>query len=71
MKIVALTGATGFVGGATLDRLLEAGWHVRALTRSEQPKRAGVTGSTAHWIYLIASRPCAKALTRCSTSRAS
>ena len=42
-KIVALTGATGFVGGATLDRLLESGWHIRALTRREQPKRAGVT----------------------------
>ncbi len=41
-KTVALTGATGFVGSAALDRLLEAGWHVRALTRSEQPKRAGV-----------------------------
>lgn len=41
-KTVALTGATGFVGSATLDRLLEAGWHVRALTRSDQPKRAGV-----------------------------
>ena len=40
-KTVALTGATGFVGNATLDRLLEAGWHVRALTRSDQPKRGG------------------------------
>jgi nucleoside-diphosphate-sugar epimerase len=43
VSIVALTGATGFVGRATLDRLLEAGWQVRALTRSDQPKRAGVT----------------------------
>lgn len=41
-----MTGATGFVGRVTLDRLLEAGWHVRALARREQPKRAGVT-----WIY--------------------
>jgi uncharacterized protein YbjT (DUF2867 family) len=41
--VVALTGATGFVGKATLDRLLEAGWKVRALTRSDQVKRAGVT----------------------------
>jgi uncharacterized protein YbjT (DUF2867 family) len=40
--VVALTGATGFVGGATLDRLLEAGWQVRALTRSDQVKRDGV-----------------------------
>jgi nucleoside-diphosphate-sugar epimerase len=42
-KTVALTGATGFVGKATLERLLEAGWKVRALTRRDQPKRSGVT----------------------------
>lgn len=40
--VVALTGATGFVGGAALERLLEAGWQVRALTRREQPTRSGV-----------------------------
>ncbi len=45
-KVVALTGATGFVGKMTLDRLLEAGWQVRALTRRDQPKRAGVT-----WVH--------------------
>lgn len=50
--VVALTGATGFVGKATLDRLLEAGWHVRALTRSDQPKRAGVV-----WIDGSLDRP--------------
>ncbi len=43
MKTVALTGATGFVGRVTLDRLLEAGWTVRALTRRDQPQRTGVT----------------------------
>lgn len=43
MKIVALTGATGFVGRVTLDRLVTAGWQVRALTRRDQPKKAGVT----------------------------
>jgi nucleoside-diphosphate-sugar epimerase len=43
MKTVALTGATGFVGGATMVRLLEAGWNVRALTRREQEPAAGVT----------------------------
>jgi nucleoside-diphosphate-sugar epimerase len=42
-RIAALTGATGFVGTATIERLLEAGWQVRALTRREQPKRTGVT----------------------------
>ncbi len=41
--VVALTGATGFVGKATLDRVLEAGWQVRALTRNDQPQRSGVT----------------------------
>lgn len=46
MKNVALTGATGFVGRVTLDRLIEAGWHVRALTRRDQPNKAGVT-----WIH--------------------
>jgi nucleoside-diphosphate-sugar epimerase len=43
LKTVALTGATGFVGRVVLDRLIEAGWQVRALTRRDQPKRAGVT----------------------------
>jgi nucleoside-diphosphate-sugar epimerase len=40
---VALTGATGLVGTATLARLLEAHYKIRALTRSEQPPRTGVT----------------------------
>jgi UDP-glucose 4-epimerase len=46
LKTVALTGATGFVGRVALDRLLAAGWHVRALTRRDQPKKAGVT-----WVH--------------------
>jgi UDP-glucose 4-epimerase len=46
LKIVALTGATGFVGRVALDRLLAAGSHVRALTRRDQPKKAGVT-----WVH--------------------
>jgi uncharacterized protein YbjT (DUF2867 family) len=41
-KIVAMTGATGFVGGATMARLLEAGWKIRALTRKDQEPKAGV-----------------------------
>ena len=44
--VVALTGATGFVGKMTLDRLIDAGWQVRALTRRNQPKRSGVT-----WVH--------------------
>jgi nucleoside-diphosphate-sugar epimerase len=52
VKTVALTGATGFVGRATLDRLLESGWRVRALTRSDQPKRTGV-----EWVHGALDRP--------------
>src|SRR3546814_11043832 len=40
---LAMTGATGFVGGATMRQAVEAGWHVRALTRRPQPEREGVT----------------------------
>lgn len=42
MKTVALTGATGFVGRITVDRLVAAGWQVRALTRRDQADRPGV-----------------------------
>ncbi len=35
-----MTGATGFVGAATLERALAAGHHVTALTRRAQPPRA-------------------------------
>jgi nucleoside-diphosphate-sugar epimerase len=52
LKTVAVTGATGFVGKATLGRLLDAGWHVRALTRKDQPKRAGVA-----WVEGALHRP--------------
>ncbi|MAC11859.1 MAG: epimerase [Sphingorhabdus sp.] len=38
-----MTGATGFVGGATLTAALDEGYRVRALTRREQPPREGVT----------------------------
>jgi nucleoside-diphosphate-sugar epimerase len=41
--ILALTGATGFVGGHLLDQALAAGHQVRALTRRPQPPRDGVT----------------------------
>lgn len=39
---IAITGATGFVGQALLDRAATAGIEVRALTRREQPPRDGV-----------------------------
>ena len=41
--IVALTGATGFVGRVTLDLLRAQGHMVRALVRRPQPAREGVT----------------------------
>jgi uncharacterized protein YbjT (DUF2867 family) len=40
---LAMTGATGFVGGATMRDAVAAGWRVRALTRRPQPERDGVT----------------------------
>jgi nucleoside-diphosphate-sugar epimerase len=52
LKTVALTGATGFVGRVTLDRIIEAGWHVRALTRRDQPKKPGVT-----WVHGALDQP--------------
>ena len=41
--ILALTGATGFVGGALLEQALAAGHQVRALTRRPRPECKGVT----------------------------
>ncbi|MBW8784077.1 MAG: NAD(P)H-binding protein [Novosphingobium sp.] len=42
MALLAVTGATGFVGQALLDRAEEAGSEVRALARRPQPARRGV-----------------------------
>lgn len=42
-RVLAMTGATGFVGSATLQRAVTAGWQVRALTRRPQEPRDGVT----------------------------
>jgi nucleoside-diphosphate-sugar epimerase len=43
LTTLALTGATGFVGKATVENALARGLHVRALTRRDQPARDGVT----------------------------
>ena len=40
---LAITGATGFVGGRLLDLALAAGHQDRALTRRSQAEREGVT----------------------------
>lgn len=42
MTLLAITGATGFVGQALLEQALAAGFAVQALARKEQPPRAGV-----------------------------
>ncbi|WP_454279860.1 SDR family oxidoreductase [Sphingomonas sp. Marseille-Q8236] len=41
--MVAVTGATGFVGRAVVDRAAGSGLSLRALTRRAQPSRAGIT----------------------------
>lgn len=42
MSVLAITGATGFVGAAALDQAAGAGREVRALTRGPQGAREGV-----------------------------
>lgn len=43
MSVLAITGATGFVGGRLVDAAIAAGHEVRALTRRKQPERQGMT----------------------------
>ncbi len=42
MKTVALTGVTGFVGAQILQKLLQRGTPVRALSRRPQPQATGI-----------------------------
>ncbi|MEL6876917.1 MAG: NAD(P)-dependent oxidoreductase [Pseudomonadota bacterium] len=42
-RVLAITGATGFVGSAVLDAAAAEGLEVRALARRDQPEREGVT----------------------------
>lgn len=43
IKTIAVTGGTGFVGARLIDLALLHKYQVRALTRRDQPPRAGVT----------------------------
>ncbi len=45
-KTIALTGATGFLGGHILSHLLKNNYEVKALARQEMPMRHGVTWVT-------------------------
>ncbi len=38
-QTVAVTGATGFIGTAVLERITSSGWHARALVRPDSLKR--------------------------------
>jgi nucleoside-diphosphate-sugar epimerase len=49
---LAITGATGFVGGRLVDQALAMGHEIRALTRRAQPSRQGVT-----WVAGALDRP--------------
>jgi nucleoside-diphosphate-sugar epimerase len=49
---IAITGATGFLGGHVLTDLLVAGHNVQALTRKAQPARDGVS-----WVKGALDRP--------------
>jgi len=46
VTLIAITGATGFVGQALVERALAEGFAVRALARQEQPPRKGLT-----WVH--------------------
>ena len=45
-KLVAVTGATGFIGNVLTQRLTESGWTVRALTRLYRPDSESI-----QWIH--------------------
>lgn len=45
-KLVAVTGATGFIGKVLIRKLAESGWIVRALTRSHRPDSKAI-----QWIH--------------------
>lgn len=47
---VAVTGATGFIGQHLLPALLDAGYHVRALTRRDPPPELQAFAESVTWV---------------------
>ncbi|MFC3051354.1 NAD-dependent epimerase/dehydratase family protein [Kordiimonas pumila] len=45
-QVIALTGATGFLGGHVLNALVTAGYQIKALTRKRQPSTPNV-----EWVH--------------------
>jgi nucleoside-diphosphate-sugar epimerase len=48
--VVALTGATGFIGSAIARKLVKEGWRVRALIRTPS-RRALLEEISIHWVH--------------------
>ena len=48
--VVALTGATGFIGSAIARKLVNNGWRVRALSRAPS-RRARLEGISIQWVH--------------------
>jgi len=48
--VVALTGATGFIGSAIARKLVKEGWRVRALVRAPS-RRACLEGIAIQWVH--------------------
>ena len=48
--VIALTGATGFIGSAIARKLVKEGWRVRALIRAPL-RRARLEGISIQWVH--------------------
>jgi nucleoside-diphosphate-sugar epimerase len=66
-RMLLLTGATGFVGGAVRPELAAKGWHVRCLTRDAA--RAKKREPSLDWAQGDVARIHPHALTRSTAAR--
>jgi nucleoside-diphosphate-sugar epimerase len=48
--VIALTGATGFIGSAIARKLVKEGWRVRAFIRAPL-RRPRLEGISIHWVH--------------------